>query len=103
MSRFAPIAQHHVFREKDTPYDTIVENNFPWQHRLIPLCGENFDMSFTIPVARIKLVSACKDRHNLSKIGESISTASSLICSGRKSVTKVDSFPFLRGSNRRKG
>ena len=24
--------------------DAIMENNFPWQHRWIPLCRENFGM-----------------------------------------------------------
>ena len=46
-------------------------------------------MSFTIPIVPIiKLVSAFKHRHNLSKNGES----KSLMYSGRKIVTKVGSF-----------
>ena len=44
--RFAPIAQHHFFRKKDAPCDTIIENNFPWQHHWIPLRGENFDVFY---------------------------------------------------------
>ena len=101
-SRVAPIAEHHLFCEKDTPSDAIMKNNFLWKHRRIPLSGENFDMSFTVPNVPIKLVSAFKHRHGLSEIGESKSTAWSLMYSGRKSVTKVGSFPFLRGPNRRK-
>ena len=37
-----------------------MENNFPWQHRWIPLGGENLDMSFTVPNVPIKLVPAFK-------------------------------------------
>ena len=73
--RIAPIAQHHLFRKKDTPCDAIMENNFPWQHHWIPL--DSF------PNVPIKLASAFKHRHDLSKIGESKSTAWSLMYSGR--------------------
>ena len=82
--------------------DAIMENNFPWQHRWILPCGENFGMFFTVPNVPIKLVSTFKHRHDIPKIGESKSTAWPLMYAARKSVTKVGSFSFLRGPNRRK-
>ena len=48
------------------------------QHRWIPLCAENFDLSFSIAIAPIKLVPAFKHRYDLSKIEESKSTPSHL-------------------------
>ena len=60
-------------------------------------------MPFTFPNVPIKLVSAFKHRHDLSEFGESKSSAWSLMYSGKKNVTKVGSFPFLRGWNCRKG
>ena len=71
VSSFAYIAQHHLFHEKDTPCDSIIENNFSWEHRWILLHGKSFEMSFTVLNVPIKLVPAFKHRHGLSKIGES--------------------------------
>ena len=65
---FVPIALHHHFCEKGTTCDAMTENNFPWQHCWMLLRGENFDMSFTVTIVYVKLVSAFKHRHSLSKI-----------------------------------
>ena len=67
VSGFASITQHHFFREKDTPCDAIMENNFPWQHRWIPFRGENFDMFFIVPIVPIKLVPAYTNSLKLEK------------------------------------
>ena len=72
---FAPTAQHHLFHEKDITCDAITENNFSLRHRPIPLRDENLEKASL--------------------------TTRSFISSGRISVTKVSSFPFLRGPNHR--
>ena len=76
---FVPIALHHLFCEKGTTCDAMTENNFPWQHCWMLLRGENFDMSFTVTIVYIKLVSAFKHRNNLSKI-EKASLISGHLC-----------------------
>ena len=76
---FVPIALHHLFCEKGTTCDAMTENNFPWQHCRMLLRGENFDMSFTVTIVYIKLVSAFKHRNNLSKI-EKASLISGHLC-----------------------
>ena len=71
VTSFAPVAQHHLFGEKDIPLDIAMERNFPWQYRWISSRGEDSNMSFPVSDGSIKFVSTFEYRHYLSKVGES--------------------------------
>ena len=71
MTSFAPVAQHHLFGEKDIPQDIVMEINFPWQYRWTSFCGEDSNISFPVSDGSIKFVSTFENRHYLSKVGES--------------------------------
>ena len=62
---FAPVAQHHLFGEKDIPLDIAMERNFPWQYRWISSRGEDSNMSFPVSDGSIKFVSTFEYRHYL--------------------------------------
>ena len=70
VTSFAPVAQHHLFGEKDIPLDIAMERNFPWQYRWISSRGEDSNMSFPVSDGSIKFVSTFEYRHYLSKVGE---------------------------------
>ena len=70
VTSFAPVAQHHLFGEKDIPLDIAMERNFPWQYRWISSRGEDSNMSFPVSDGSIKFVSTFEYRHCLSKVGE---------------------------------
>ena len=70
MTSFAPVAQHHLFGEKDIPLDIAMERNFSWQYRRISSRGEDSNMSFPVSDGSIKFVSTFEYRHYLSKVRE---------------------------------
>ena len=39
LTSFVLVAQHHLFRKQNIPYDAIMESNFPCQHQWIPPHG----------------------------------------------------------------
>ena len=97
VTSFAPVAQHHLFGEKDIPLDIAMERNFPWQYRWISSRGEDSNMSFPVSDGSIKFVSTFEYRHYLSKVGEGKSH-----CLAANELRKEDGhkdrfFPFLRG------
>ena len=67
VTSFAPVAQHHLFGEKDIPLDIAMERNFPWQYRWISSRRE----ASLVSHGSIKFVSTFEYRHYLSKDGES--------------------------------
>ena len=71
MTSFAPVAQHHLFGEKDIPLDIAMERNFPWQYRWISSRGEDSTTSFPVSDGSIKFVSTFEYRYYLSKVEES--------------------------------
>ena len=71
MTSFAPVAQHHLFGEKDIPLDIDMERNFPWQYRWISSRGGDSIMSFPVSDRSIKFVSTFEYRHCISKVEES--------------------------------
>ena len=70
VTSFAPVAQYHLFREKDIPLDITMERNFPWQYRRISSRREDSNMPFPVSDGSIKFVSTFEYRHYLSKVGE---------------------------------
>ena len=70
LTSFAPVAQYHLFREKDIPLDITMERNFPWQYRWISSRGEDSNMLFPVSDGSVKFVSTFEYRHYLSKVGE---------------------------------
>ena len=71
MTSFAPVAQHHLFGEKDIPLDIDMERNFPWQYLWISSRGEDSTMPFPVSDGSIKFVSTFEYRHYISKVEES--------------------------------
>ena len=55
VTSFAPVAQHHLFGEKDIPLDIAIERNFPWQYRWISSRGKDSNMPFPVSDGSIKL------------------------------------------------
>ena len=76
------------YSRMDTSCDVIMENNFPWRPH-----WEILARSLPFLLILLNLCLPLNTGINLSKIGESKSAAWSLMYLGRKSVTKVGSFP----------
>ena len=102
---FTPVAQHHLFHKKGIPLNTTMERNFPWECRWTPSRGIDSAVSFAIPNFPIKeifrlnfpIYLPLKTDTTSPKLEKASLTAWSLMNSGRKIVTKIGSFPFLRG------
>ena len=71
VTSFAPVAQQHLFGERDIPLDISMERNFPWQYCWISFRGEDSNMSFPVSNGSIKFVSTFEYRHHLSNVWES--------------------------------
>ena len=95
VTSFAPVAQHHLFGEKDIPLDIAMERNFPRQYRWISSHGEDSTMSFPVSDESIKFVSTFEYRHYLSKAGEGESHH--LVANELRKEYGHKDFPFLRG------
>ena len=77
---------------------TTMESNFPWQYRWIPSRREDSDMSLATSDFLLHLCLPLKTDTTFPKWGKAILAAWSLMYSGRLIVTKIGSFPFMRGS-----
>ena len=95
LTSFAPVAQHHLFREKDIPLDIAMERNFPRQYCWISSRGEDTNMPFPVSDESIKFVSTFEYRHYLSKAGEGESHH--LVANELRKEYGHKDFPFLRG------
>ena len=97
VTSFAPVAQHHPFREKDIPLDIAIERNFPWPYCWISPAGKILACLFPFLMDLVNLSLPLNTDTTSPKLEKASLAAWSLMNSGRRMVTKIGSLPFLRG------
>ena len=101
MPSFAPVAQHHLFREENIPF-----GSYHWKSSIAGYSPAGKILTCHLPflIFLLKLCLPLKTDTTSPKLENASltawSTAWSLMNSGRRMVTKIGSLPFLKGPTR---